>query len=203
MKPFPAIATLEFREIAAGMIATDAMVKKSPIALLRSGTISAGRWLTLVGGSTAAVEEAHAEGLRVGAESVADHVFLPDVDEQLFAALDGARQPTQGDALGILETATVSCNFRATEVALKTAPLTLLELRFGDAVLAGKAVSLLHGVLHDVQAGMGAAVDRLSAAGVPVSHRIITAPHFAVFLGVNQTTGFHEGRGLALEGEAG
>lgn len=203
MKPFPAIATLEFREIPAGMVATDAMVKKAPIALLRNGLISAGRYLTLIGGSTAAVEEAWQEGVRVGGAELLDHVFLPDVHEQLWHALEGDRLPAEGEALGMLQTETVSSHFGAVETALKTADLTLIEMRYADPLLAGKAVSLLHGVLHDVQAGIEAAVYRLGASQTPVLHRIITSPHDALFLNVKRSTSFHEDRGQQLDGEMG
>ncbi len=203
MKPFPAIATLEFREIPAGMVATDAMVKRSPIALLRNGLISAGRYLTLIGGSTAAVEEAWQEGLRVGGEDLLDEVFLPDVHPQLWHALQGERRPAEGEAMGVLETETVSAVLAATETALKTADLTLMELRFADSLLAGRAVSLLHGVLHDVEAGLDAAVYRLTSNRSAVSHRIISAPHEALFRHVEGSTSFHEARGLQLDGEMG
>ena len=53
-----AMALLEFETIAAGVLASDIMVKRSPIALLRCGTIHPGRFLILVGGSVASTEEA-------------------------------------------------------------------------------------------------------------------------------------------------
>ena len=61
-----AIALLEFESVAAGILASDAMVKRSPIALLRCGSIHPGRFLILVGGSVASTEEAFAAGLQVG-----------------------------------------------------------------------------------------------------------------------------------------
>ena len=54
MRKFSAIATIEFDDLAAGMLATDAMLKRPPIGLLRSGSISRGRFLTLIAGSTCA-----------------------------------------------------------------------------------------------------------------------------------------------------
>ena len=53
MKIYPAIAALEFDDIAAGVAATDAMLKRAPIAFFKSGTITHGRYLTLIGGTTA------------------------------------------------------------------------------------------------------------------------------------------------------
>ena len=63
MKKHPAIAIIEFSEIPAGMSATDAMLKKAPIAFVKCGTITRGRYLTLIGGTTASVEVSLEEGL--------------------------------------------------------------------------------------------------------------------------------------------
>ena len=51
-----ALALLEFDSIASGVLASDLMVKRAPIALLRCGTIHPGRFLVLVGGSVASTE---------------------------------------------------------------------------------------------------------------------------------------------------
>ena len=59
-----ALALLEFNTIAAGVLASDLMVKCSPIALLRCGTIHPGRFLVLVGGSVAITEEAYTVGVQ-------------------------------------------------------------------------------------------------------------------------------------------
>ncbi|MBE0565703.1 MAG: BMC domain-containing protein, partial [Krumholzibacteria bacterium] len=53
-----AFALLEFDSVAAGVLAVDRMLKRSPLALLRCGSVHPGRWLALVGGSVAAAQEA-------------------------------------------------------------------------------------------------------------------------------------------------
>jgi len=201
-KAYPAIATLEFRDIATGMYTTDVMVKEAPIAVLKCGTISQGRYLTLIGGSTASVQASYEEGLLAGVGSIIDHTFLPDIHDDLHAAILGKRNESNGEAVGILETSTVSSNFLATEVALKHTPVSLVELRYGDSLLAGKAVSILHGVLHDVEASIRAAAERLTSADIPVSHRILTNPDDAIYNEINQDTRFHAGKLRSLGGES-
>ena len=51
----PAIALLEFDSIAVGIEAGDAMAKRAPIDVLRSGTIHPGKYLVLVGGAVGAI----------------------------------------------------------------------------------------------------------------------------------------------------
>jgi hypothetical protein len=62
----PAIALLEFDSIAVGVRAGDAMVKRAPVEVTYAGTVHPGKYLVLVGGDVASVEEAYAAGLDAG-----------------------------------------------------------------------------------------------------------------------------------------
>ena len=203
MKQYPAIAVLEFREIAVGLVATDAMLKRSPIAFLRCGTISRGRFLILLGGTTASVEEACQEGLLQGGDSVLDHVLLADVHPQVYDAILGHRRPAGAGALAIIETSTVSSNIRAAELALKGTPVDLIELRLADGGLSGKGLSIVHGELHDVEAAVEIAAGFLQHAGGEAVYRIIPAPHEALADQVGAGTRFASAALLELDGEEG
>ncbi len=119
MKRAPALAVLDFAQVPAGLDATDAMLKKAPVAFFRSGTVTRGRYLTLLGGTPASVEEALAEGLARAGGHVLDHLFLADVHPRLLDALEGRRGDDGTGALLILETATASSVVLACEKALK------------------------------------------------------------------------------------
>ena len=54
----PALALLEFDSLALGIQAGDAMVKRAPVSQIQAGTIHPGRYLVLVAGDVASVEEA-------------------------------------------------------------------------------------------------------------------------------------------------
>lgn len=199
----PAIAVLEFRDIAVGMVATDALLKRSPIAFVKCGTISRGRFLTLIGGTTAAVEEAVSEGLAHGGESVLDHVLLADVHPQLYEGILGQRRAVGPGSIAVIETGTVSANVRAAELALKGTPVDLIEIRLADAGLSGKGLSIFQGELHDVEAAVEIAVGFLQRAGVEAGYRIISAPHEALARQVAGSTYFGAASMLELEGEEG
>ena len=96
--------------------------------MIKSGTVSRGRYLIIIGGSTASVEESLNEAIEVGQSSRLDHTFLPDVHPELHDAVLGARVPVQQDAVAILETDTVAANVRAVELALKGTSVRLVEL---------------------------------------------------------------------------
>jgi len=201
MKQFPAVAIIEFRNIPTGIQATDAMLKKAPIAFIKNGTITRGRYLTLIGGSTAAVEEAYEEGLFWGANDVLDQVFLPDVHPDVFAAMFGQRTKSDNGAWVIIETASVAANVRAAEAAMKGTPVRLIELRMADDGLAGKGLSVYEGELHDIDAAIGIASAFLERAGVEFSYRILTAPHEALARQISHSSKFQEAESMALEGE--
>ncbi len=201
MKPYPAVAVIELQDIPAGILAADAMLKKAPLASIQSGTITRGRYLILVGGSTAAVDEAFQEGLYQGGPAVLDKLFLPDVHPEVFAALSGHRNAAGDGAIAVLETATIAPVLRAAEAALKGTPVRLLELRLADEGLAGKGFCLLEGALHDIEAAVDIAGSYLNATGSGWSHRILTAPHEALARQLSQSTRFHTCPAMKLDGE--
>lgn len=201
MKKYPAIATLEFKDIAVGMHTTDALIKKAPISLVKCGTISRGRYLTLIAGSTASVDESYHEGLYWAKENMIDHVFLPDIDFSLHDAVFGKRVPCRDSAIGIVETETTSCNIRAAELALKGTTVDLIELRLADSLLHGKGVSIFNGELYDIEAALDIAVTYLQDKQHHVVHKIITSPHEALAAQINYSTSFGDAQLTNLNGE--
>jgi len=199
MKQYPALASIEFRGIAVGMYATDAMLKKSPISLIRCGTISQRRYLAILGGTTASVDEAFNEGLFWGKDAILDHTFLPDVHQRLHDAILGAQRATGTGSIAVLETDTVSCNLRAAEMALKGTPVELLEVRMGDTQMGGHGLSIFQGDLHDIEAAMDIALGFLDAKNYTYTHRILTSPHEAMVDQINASTRFNRALNLELE----
>jgi len=150
-----AIALLEFETVAAGILASDYMVKRSPIALLRCGTIHPGRFLILVGGSVGSTEEAYAAGLEVGENQGAlrGSVFLGDVHPSLQDAVLGHRRDVVGDSLAVVETRSSPALLAAVDAAIKSTPVVLSEVRLGDD-LGGHALALMSGNLFDVETAL-------------------------------------------------
>ena len=203
MKKAPALAVIEFRDIPAGIDATDAMLKKAPIAFIKSGTITRGRFLTLIGGSTASVEESLAEGLARAGENVLDHLLLADVHPRVYDAVLGGRRSAGNGALAVIETDTVASNIRAAELALKGTPVELVELRLADSGLSGKGVSIYQGDLPDIEAAVGIVLDYLRQQGGEVRHTIIPSPHEALSRQIGGGTSFGSAALLELDGEVG
>ena len=201
MKTYPTLAVIELGSIADGIFCTDALLKKAPIAMLKSGTVSHGKYLIIIGGSTASVEESLNEALAIGHASRRDHAFLPDVHPALHDAVFGQRLPMEQDAVAILETETVAANVRAAELALKGTKVRLVELRLAEYEMSGKAISLYNGELHEVEAAMELAGDFLRGRKEYVQHRIICQPHEMWMQHLAEGTRFTAGKPYELEGE--
>jgi microcompartment protein CcmL/EutN len=201
MKKHPAIAVIEFSDIPTGMSATDAMLKKAPIAFVKCGTVSHGRYLALIGGSTASVEESLQEGRAHGGPSVLDHLLLADVHPRVYEAILGWRKPGNAGALAIIETDTVAANVRAAEAALKGTPIDLIEIRLADTGLSGRGLSVYQGSLPDIEAAIEIATRSVDRSGGQLRHRIISRPHEALIKQIETSTWFGSQTVLDLDGE--
>ncbi len=149
----PAVGLLEFSSIALGMRAGDAMVKKAPVRALVAGSVQPGKYLVLVDGDVASVEEALAAGEAAGAPSLVDRLFLPDVHPEVGNAVAGARRPGPIDTLGVIETRTTASVIRAADAGMKGARVSLVEIRLANG-LGGKAFCLFAGEQTDVEAAV-------------------------------------------------
>ncbi len=157
----PALALIEFDSIAAGIEAGDAMAKKAPVAHIIAGTVHRGKYLVLVAGAVADVEESYRAGLAAGASTVVDSVLLPGVHPDVVDAVSTQRRPEPIDALGVVETRTVAAAIAAADAGVKGAEVNLLEVRLADG-LGGRGLVLFSGLVHDVEAAVRLGTDVIS-----------------------------------------
>jgi microcompartment protein CcmL/EutN len=172
----PALALLDFSSIAVGIEAADAMVKRAQIDTIKAGTVQPGRYLVLIGGTVADVQESLAAGREVGGADVLDHVFLPQVHPEVVEAIGGGRVPQTTDALGVVETTTVSAAIHAADAGIKGADVRLVEVRLADG-LGGKGIVLYSGVVADVEAAVEIGVGVLTRPGLLVRQVVIPQLH--------------------------
>lgn len=172
----PALALIEFNSIAVGIQAGDAMVKKAPIASIKAGTVQPGKYLVLITGQVAEVEESLQAGVEWGLETVIDTVFLPQVHPKVVQAISGDRVEGIGPALGVIETSDVAATIQAADAGVKGAVVTLREIRLADG-LGGKAICLFQGEVQDVEAAVEIGVDSLPAPAVLLNQVVIPQLH--------------------------
>ncbi len=172
----PAIGLLELTSIAKGIEAGDAMIKRAPLQVIRAGTVHPGKYLVVVGGLTADVEEAMQAGRDVAGASLVDVVFLPDVHPDVVAAIGGTRREDAGEALGVIETQTAAAAIDAADAGVKGARVTICDLRLADD-LGGKGYVLFGGEVAEIEAAVGYGVARIAASGQELTHVVISQLH--------------------------
>jgi len=149
----PALGLLELSSVALGIRAGDAMVKKAPVRALVAGSVQPGKFLVLVDGDVASVEEALAAGVEAGSPALVDRLFLPGVHPSIGNAIAGTRWRGEIDTLGVIETRTTVSALRAADAGMKGARVDLVEIRLANG-LGGKGIVLFAGVIHDVEAAV-------------------------------------------------
>lgn len=171
----PSLALLELDSIATGIVAGDAMVKRAPLEVLFAGTVHPGRYLVLVAGDVASVEEALDAAGPLAGGHLLHRIFLPDVHPQVVEVLRGSRPATTGEALGVVETTTSAAVVEAADAGRKGAAVVLRELRLGDG-LGGKGYLLFGGPVAEVEAAVEIASGRVPA-GQLVGAEVIAGLH--------------------------
>ncbi len=187
----PALSLIEFGSIAAGIQAADAMVKRAPIDVIQAGTVQPGKYLVLVGGLTADVEESLAAGREVGRDAILDIVFLPQVHPAVVAALRGGRTPEASEALGVLETTSVAAAIRAADAGVKGAQVELVEVRLADG-LGGKGIVLFSGLVADVEIAVALGVESLEGPDQLLRQVVIPQLHEEMWENLSQASRFSE-----------
>jgi microcompartment protein CcmL/EutN len=174
----PALALIEVASIARGHRVADAMVKRAPVELLRCDAVSPGKFLVLVAGDVASVDEAFVAGLAIAGDATLDKLYLPQAHDQLAGALRGEARAGEAagiDALGIVETTTVAATILAADAAAKAAAVRIIEMQLARG-LGGKAYFVVTGALAEVEAAVEAGVGVIAAATL-LATEIIAAPH--------------------------
>ena len=189
MKKYPAIALIEFSSIATGILAGDAMVKRAPISVLKSGTVHKGKFLVLIGGSVASVEESFSEGLSIGEEQIIDKMILPNAHIQVHDAILGARKTCCDEAIGVIETATVAATIQSADAGIKGANVNIVEIRLADDI-GGKAFAIFTGKVEEVEAAINISKNAVTDPEHWIRDTIIPRLHTDMAKQIDQSTSF-------------
>ncbi len=164
----PALALIETRSIASGLVLTDKVVKKAPVTILSSTPVSSGKHVLVFFGGVAEVQESFKEAVELGADDILQKILIPNVHPRLepflgaFTQADGVvRTAPAESSLGIVESATLGAAIVACDAALKAADVDLVRLRLGHGI-GGKAFFVIHGDLEAVEAAIEAADHELT-----------------------------------------
>lgn len=170
-----AIGMVEFISIARGIYAADQMVKVSDVEIVMTGSVCPGKYIAIVHGDVAAVQDSVAVGEKTAAEYLVDSIVIPNVSPAVFPAITGATMPDKIRALGIMESFSLASMIIAADAVLKSADLEPLELRLGNGI-GGKAYFTFTGDVAAVQTGVAAGTAIAEEKGLLVNAEVIPSP---------------------------
>lgn len=170
-----AIGMVEFTSIARGIYAADQMVKVSDVEIVTAGSTCPGKYIAIVHGDVASVQDSVSTGERVAEEYLIDSIIIPNVSPQVFPAITGSTAPDKIQALGIIESFSQATMIIAADAVLKAAELEPLELRLGNG-LGGKSFFTFTGDVAAVQAGIEAGIYVGKDSGFLLNTEIIPSP---------------------------
>ena len=166
---------IELSSIAAGFQVGDAMLKAAHVELLLARSICSGKYMVMVRGDVAAVQSSVQTGCQAGDFSVIDSFVIPNLHESVFPAVTGVHKAEDLDALGIIESFSVASLIEAADAAVKTANVTLIEIRLAMA-LGGKAFVTLTGSVAAVRSAVDAGAAVIAAKGLLTNKVVIPQP---------------------------
>ncbi len=172
----PALGMIEFKSIARGIATTDTVVKKAPVTILTTNPVCPGKYMLIFAGQVADVEESLKAGLVFGGDLVINHLFIPNIHDDILPAFSGATKIKKYGAIGIVETFSVASCVMAADKAAKTSPIQLVEIRLANG-LGGKGYFVFTGELVDVEASMEVAKAHVQQEGLLAACEVIPAPH--------------------------
>ncbi len=149
------------------------MVKIAEVDLIEACPISPGKHWVLVGGEVGPVRHAYRRGLEIAADTLLDHLFIPQLHEQVVPALRGIAPLQDDDALGVLEMLTAAAAIVGADRAAKAAEVRLRDIRLANG-LGGKGIVYLTGDVGNVQAAIDAG--RAEAAQRGLLSRAVVIP---------------------------
>ena len=152
------------------------MVKRAEVRVQLAEPISPGKYLVLITGGEAEVDESWREGLEIGGDRVVDSLFLPGVHADALGAVHGTvRDRWAQDAIAVVECSTAAAAIVACDAACKETPVRVLQMRLGKGI-GGKGVFTLAGELWDIQASVEAAERSIEARRALVGSEVIPRP---------------------------
>ncbi|MBP2027091.1 microcompartment protein CcmL/EutN [Acetoanaerobium pronyense] len=170
-----AIGMVEFSSIARGIYAADQMVKVSDVDIVTAGSTCPGKFIVIVHGDVAAVDNSVDTGEQIAGEHLVDTLLIPNVSPQIFPAITGTVMPDEILAIGIIESFSQATMVTVADAVLKTAMLEPIELRLGNG-LGGKSYFIFTGDVAAVKAGVEAGEEVGKESGLLVNTEIIPSP---------------------------
>jgi microcompartment protein CcmL/EutN len=172
------VGLIELASIHKGFEVQDILLKTVNVEKILARTICSGKYLIIVRGEIADVEEGLSTARRVGGFAIIDALAIANVDERIFPALAGSTmiESPEVDGLLIIETFSVASAIKAGDYALKESEIEILRIHAAMAV-GGKGFIVMTGNIDSLKSAIVPAVEFLKEEGMLAGYSLITHPH--------------------------
>ena len=170
-----AIGMAEFTTVPAGIAATDRMIKTAEVTVLEAQTVCPGKYMVILSGELSAVNAAVESVKTFHSDKLIDSFILGNPHESIFPAIYSTSKVEKVDALGVMETFSVTSAIVAADAAAKCANVELIELRLARG-MCGKSYLMLTGSVAAVTAAIEKASTEASDRGMFLDDTVIPNP---------------------------
>ncbi|MBQ9437527.1 MAG: BMC domain-containing protein [Lachnospiraceae bacterium] len=174
------IGFLELNSIAKGIEAADAMCKAGNVMLHSAKASCPGKFNILISGEVAAVQSAMKNGKIIGGSHVIDDLVIPRVHDQVLSAINMGTYPEHPESIGILEYFSVASAIVGADAAVKSANVSLIEIRMGVGI-GGKAFVTLTGDVSACETAVKNGALAAEETGFLVSKVVIPHPNKQIY----------------------
>ena len=173
---YHAIGLIESTSIAQGIAAADAMAKSANVQILIAKSICPGKYIVMIGGDVAAVQQSVDAGGGLSPDVIVDSFVIPNVHPSVLPAISGGTHIENIAAISVIETYSVAATIEATDAAVKAAQVEPIRMHLAFGI-GGKSYVILTGEVADIMAATEAGAAVASEKGFLVSKIVIPRPH--------------------------
>lgn len=172
------IGIIELASIYKGFEVQDFILKHAHVEKLLARTICSGKYLIIVKGELADVEDCLEMARKVGDFAIVNALYIPKVEDKIFAAITGctAIDVQDVEAMVLLETFSVAAAIKAADLAVKEADIDVPRIHVAMAI-GGKGFAVLTGNDEALKSAIVPALDFLKDDGSLAGYTLITNPH--------------------------
>ncbi len=173
---FKSIAVIELKSIPKGVEAADAALKSAGVEMVSAHPACPGKYEIILTGAIADVTAATAHVKSRFEGYVIDASVMGVIDEAVIKALFGTNTGKREGSLGLVETFSAASAIKAADIAVKTARVSIFDLRVSRG-MGGKGVVIMTGDVGDVTAAVEAGANYAKELATLSSYTVIAAPH--------------------------
>ncbi len=173
---FQAVGIIELKSIAKGIEACDAALKSAGVKLVSAHPSCPGKYEIIITGSISNVTASVDHVRDFFGTYIIDESVMGRIDPTVITALFGTQEITDKGSLGIIETYSAASAIKAADIAVKTAKVSIYDLRISRG-MGGKGVVLITGDVGDVTAAAEAGAAHARSIGLLNTWSVIAAPH--------------------------